>query len=51
MKKQWNVATIEELDVKATAFGLLNKEVPDSEKTEVVINGESGWRQEFGETS
>lgn len=49
MKKEWTIATIEELDVKATQFGLQNPEVPDSEKTQVTIDGVDGWKQEFGE--
>lgn len=50
MKKTWNEATLEEVNVKDTAFGPYNSEIPDSEKTQITKpNGQKGWIQEFGE--
>ena len=48
--KEWNEATIVELDVQETAFGPYSPEKPDSEKTQVTRpDGEEGWEQFFGE--
>lgn len=48
--KEWNEATIVELDVQETAFGPYSPEKPDSEKTQVTRpDGEKGWEQFFGE--
>ena len=47
--KTWKEAAIEELDVKETAFGVINPENPDSEKTQITIDGKEGWQQLFGE--
>ena len=51
--KKFVVADIEALDLNETAFGLYNKEIPDSEKTFKFVEEEGGWGwvQEFGETS
>lgn len=50
MKKEWNSATIDELNVKATAFGPYQPENPDSDKTQVEKpDGTKGWEQLFGE--
>lgn len=50
MKKIWESAVIEELDVKETQFGPYSPETPDSEKTAVFEDGKlAGWKQQFGE--
>lgn len=49
MKRTWNTPELAELDVKATAFGPKNPSNPDSEKTQVTIDGVKGWEQKFGE--
>ena len=53
MKKMWMNPEITALDVKETAFGIYNKEVPDSEKTQVVDAAGTllGYKQEYGEGS
>lgn len=47
--KTWVNASIEELNINETAFGLDNPEKPDSEKTQITIDGVVGWKQEYGE--
>ena len=49
MKKTWVNAEVEALDVKETAFGPYNPNTPDSEKTQIIIDGVKGWEQKFGE--
>ena len=49
MKRTWNTPELAELDVKATAFGLENPQNPDSEKSQVQIDGKWGYQQLFGE--
>lgn len=51
MKKIWESAVIEELDVKETQFGPISPETPDGDKTAVFDdNGNlQGWKQQFGE--
>ena len=47
--KTWVNASIEELNINETAFGLDNPDTPDSEKTQITIDGVVGWKQEYGE--
>ena len=49
--KKWNPAKIETIEISETAFGLDNPNIPDSEKTQVEINGEKGWQQLYGENN
>ena len=47
--KTWTDASILELDVQETAFGIENPNTPDSEKTQVQIDGKWGYQQLYGE--
>lgn len=49
--KTWNNAEIEVLDVKNTAYGTMNPEVPDGEKVAVVDSDGNllGYKQGWGE--
>lgn len=50
MKKDWKNPELEMIDLKETAFGPLNPENPDSDKTAIIVDGKLvGWRQDFGE--
>ena len=47
--KKWEAATIEAIEITETAFGPKNPNTPDSEKTQVTIDGVTGWEQKYGE--
>lgn len=46
--KKWETATIEAIEITETAFGTQNPENPDSDKTQVQIDGKWGYQQLFG---
>lgn len=49
MKKTWINPEVATLDVKETAFGPYQPDVPDSEKTQITKpNGDVGYVQDFG---
>ena len=43
MKKEWLAPEFETLEMKETAFGLSDPNIPDSEKTQVELNGKWGY--------
>ncbi len=47
--RKFENAEVEVLSLNETAFGPENPNKPDSEKTQVTINGVRGWKQQFGE--
>lgn len=49
MKKIWSNAEIEMVELKDTAFGLIDPDKPDSDKTQVEIDGKWGYQQLYGE--
>lgn len=51
MKKEWNEATVVEVEISSTAFGPVAPENPDSDKTAVYGDDGKliGWKQKFGE--
>lgn len=49
MKKEWLAPEFETLEMKETAFGLSDPYIPDSEKTQVELNGKWGYQQLYGE--
>lgn len=51
MKNTWNAPDLEVLDMKETAFGPMNPTKEDSEKTQITINGVTGWQTTYGEAS
>ena len=53
MRKTWIIPDVDVMDVKETAFGVMNPNNPDSEKTAVTDDQGNilGWKQEFGEAA
>ena len=53
MRKTWIIPDVDVLDVKETAFGVMNPNNTDSEKTAVTDDQGNilGWKQEFGEAA
>ena len=53
MRKTWIIPDVDVLDVKETAFGVMNPNNPDSEKTAVTDDQGTilGWKPDFGEAA